>query len=59
VSAFLERRIRLGRIVELVRDALEHLGNSPLREISDVHEADRAAREWVEQRLNASTLSMS
>ena len=57
VAAFLERRIRLGRIVELVADALEALPAKPVRELADVLDADRRAREYVAGRLAAATVA--
>ena len=57
VAAFLERRIRLGRIVELVADALEALPAEPVRELADVLDADRRAREYVAGRLAAAVVA--
>ena len=57
VAAFLERRIRLGRIVELVADALEALPAEPVRELADVLGADRRAREYVAGRLAAAVVA--
>ncbi len=57
VAAFLERRIRMGRIVELVADALDAVEVVPVRELADVLEADRRAREYVAERLEAAKVA--
>ncbi len=51
VKAFLERRIPFGRIVELADEALSQIPVQPLDGLEAVTEADRQAREWVENRL--------
>lgn len=57
VAAFLERRIRLGRIVDLVADALDAVGVNPLESLEDVFEADRMAREHVAKCLETQPVS--
>ena len=57
VAAFLERRIRMGRIVELVADALDAVEVTPVRGLADVFEADRRAREHVAKRLEAAPVA--
>lgn len=47
VEAFLNRRIKLTRIVELVREALSAVPTKPLTCLEDVYEADTAARRYV------------
>ncbi|TVS07114.1 MAG: 1-deoxy-D-xylulose-5-phosphate reductoisomerase [Phycisphaerales bacterium] len=51
VDAFLAGRIRFGRIVELVRSAMDELGSDPVRSLDDVREADGKARAFVEGRI--------
>ncbi|MEO1236346.1 MAG: 1-deoxy-D-xylulose-5-phosphate reductoisomerase [Planctomycetota bacterium] len=51
VEAFLERRIRFGRIVELVAEALDAVPATPIHTLDDVTAADAAARDAVRQRL--------
>ena len=51
VAAFLEHRIRFGRIVELAEAALDALPASPVVELADALEADRRAREFVAEQL--------
>jgi 1-deoxy-D-xylulose-5-phosphate reductoisomerase len=51
VAAFLEHRIRFGRIVELVERALETIDPSPIASLDDVLEADAAARRFVVEEL--------
>ncbi len=51
VAAFLERRIRFGRIVELVAETLSALTVQPLDSLQTVLEADAMAREFVRKRL--------
>lgn len=53
VAAFLARRIRFGRIVELVTEALSVLDASPADGLEAVLDADRRAREFVNHRLAA------
>ncbi|MEM8739539.1 MAG: 1-deoxy-D-xylulose-5-phosphate reductoisomerase, partial [Planctomycetota bacterium] len=51
VAAFLERRIRFGRIVELVAAALDHIEPRPLGTLDDALLADRLAREFVRDQI--------
>ena len=51
VKAFLERRIPFGRIVELADEALSQIPVRPLSSLEAVMDADRLAREFVENRL--------
>jgi 1-deoxy-D-xylulose-5-phosphate reductoisomerase len=51
VAAFLERRIRFGRIVELVAEALSAIPPQPADGLQTVLEADRQARQFVNQLL--------
>jgi len=54
VEAFLdERSIPFGRIPELVSGAMEAVAFSPIRDLSDVFEADAQARSAVEAALGA------
>ncbi|MEM8836112.1 MAG: 1-deoxy-D-xylulose-5-phosphate reductoisomerase [Planctomycetota bacterium] len=53
VEAFLDRAIPFGKIPALTRGALDEIGVSPLRDLADVEEADRAARAYVESKLAA------
>ncbi|MEM6393202.1 MAG: 1-deoxy-D-xylulose-5-phosphate reductoisomerase [Planctomycetota bacterium] len=57
VDAFLNRRIPLGRITELVTDALDAHPPKPITTLDDVLEADRQARESVENRLASDPVS--
>ena len=50
VAAFLNRRIRFGRIVELVAEALSAIAPQPADSLDTLWEADRQARAFVEQR---------
>ncbi len=52
VAAFLERRIRFGRIVELTRQAMEAIEPGPIRDLDDVMAADAAARRFVSDALS-------
>lgn len=45
VEAFLAGRIPFGRIPEILRDALEHVPQRPIRSIADVYQADAEARD--------------
>jgi 1-deoxy-D-xylulose-5-phosphate reductoisomerase len=47
VAAFLDRRIRFGKIWELVASALEAIETEPVNSLADVERADAAAREHV------------
>lgn len=47
------RAIRFGEIARLSRRAIEEVGVSPLRDLSDVMTADAEARRFVERALNA------
>jgi len=51
VKAFLERRIPFGRIVDLAEQALTQVPAQPLDGLDAVIEADRLAREFVENRI--------
>lgn len=51
VEAFLARRIPFGRIAELSGAALDEVGVSSIRSLSDVLEADREARRLVAGRV--------
>lgn len=51
VAAFLERRIRFGRIVELAAEALSAVEARPADSLETILQDDRAAREFVEQRV--------
>lgn len=51
VKAFLERRIPFGRIVDLAEEALSQIPTQPLDGLDTVIEADRLAREFVEDRI--------
>ncbi|GAB4552720.1 MAG: 1-deoxy-D-xylulose-5-phosphate reductoisomerase [Phycisphaerales bacterium] len=51
VEAFLDRAIPFGRIAELVDHAMKSVGISPVRDLADVEDADRAAREAVDAQL--------
>lgn len=53
VAAFFERKIRLGRIVELVGQTLSALDVQPLDSLETALEADRRARAFVNQLVNA------
>jgi 1-deoxy-D-xylulose-5-phosphate reductoisomerase len=53
VAAFLARKVRFGRIVELVAQALSAIEPRPVDSLSTVLDADRAAREFVANRLAA------
>lgn len=55
VSAFLERKVRFGRIVQLVSDALEAVAPEPIDSLETVLEADRRAREYVNDQIAAAT----
>jgi 1-deoxy-D-xylulose-5-phosphate reductoisomerase len=49
VAAFLAGRIGFLEIAELVEDALEHVEGAPARDLDELGEADRRARELVER----------
>ncbi len=57
VAAFLERRIRFGRIVELVAEALAAIEPRPAESLEAVMEADVEARAFVEARVGSGVLS--
>ncbi len=57
VKAFLERRIPFGRIVELADQALTEIPPGPLDNLEAVTEADRLARDWVENKLAEATMT--
>jgi 1-deoxy-D-xylulose-5-phosphate reductoisomerase len=48
VAAFLDGRIGFLEIASLVEDALERADGAPARDLAELHEADRRARESVE-----------
>jgi len=50
VEAFLEGRIRFGRIPEMVKAALDSIETLEARDLDEVLEADRRAREFVRER---------
>jgi 1-deoxy-D-xylulose-5-phosphate reductoisomerase len=52
VTAFLNHQIAFPRITELVREALDALTATPARNLNDVMQADGAAREFVNDRLD-------
>ena len=54
VEAFLAGQIRFGRITELVAAAMASLPAKPVHSLSDVLEADAAAREMVREQLGKS-----
>ncbi len=49
VELFLDRRIPFGRIAELTAEAVRTIGSSPLRDLNDAVEADRAARALIDR----------
>jgi 1-deoxy-D-xylulose-5-phosphate reductoisomerase len=49
VAAFLEGRVGFLEIAALVEDALGRVDGSPARDLVELHEADRRARELVEE----------
>jgi len=51
VEAFLDRRIRFGRIPELVSEALDGIAARPVHSLDDVLEADGEAREFVRRAI--------
>src|SRR5699024_6949883 len=53
VQAFLERRIRFGRIVELVGEALAAVDVRTIDSLDTVLDADRQARAFVTDRLDS------
>jgi len=53
VSAFLAGRIRFGDIVPLIRDAMDAIVPRPVASLEDVLDADRVAREHVEDAITA------
>lgn len=57
VAAFLERRIRFGRIVELVAEALSAIDARPVDSLQTVLAADREARAFVEDRVGKGVLT--
>ena len=48
VAAFLDGRIGFLEIASLVEDALERADGAPARDLAELREADRRARESVE-----------
>ncbi|MBB6428222.1 1-deoxy-D-xylulose-5-phosphate reductoisomerase [Algisphaera agarilytica] len=59
VQAFLEHRIRFGRIVELVGEALTAIPAVPIKTLTDVFQADQQARDFVSEQLKAPATSDS
>ncbi|WP_428389576.1 1-deoxy-D-xylulose-5-phosphate reductoisomerase [Mucisphaera sp.] len=55
VAAFLDGRIRFGRIARLAREALDNLPIQTVNHLDDILRADQAARDFVEQQLNLET----
>ncbi|MEQ9461866.1 MAG: 1-deoxy-D-xylulose-5-phosphate reductoisomerase [Phycisphaeraceae bacterium] len=53
VEAFLDHQIRFGQIARLARQALDTLPIEPIRALDDVLRADKAAREFVNEQVNA------
>ena len=47
VAAFLERRVRFGRIVELVAEALAAIDVRPIADLASILDADQRARRFV------------
>jgi len=54
VQAFLEHRIRFGRIVELAGEALTAIAPTPIQSLNDVFRADQEARDFVTTTLKPS-----
>lgn len=52
VEAFLARKIRFGRIVELVAEALEGVATGPADSLETIMAADRQARAFVDKRID-------
>ena len=59
VQAFLDRRIAFGRIVDLVQEACDAIEAGPVHTMEDVASADRAAREFVSERVAARPVASS
>jgi len=51
VQAFLEEKIRFGRITDLVAEALDSIESEPVRDMAAVQRADERARAFVADRL--------
>lgn len=51
VEAFLARRIPFGRVAELVTEAMDEIGSSPVRNLADITASDAEARRFVRSRL--------
>ena len=51
VELFLERRLGFNDIYDLVKEAVDKLGDMPADDIDDILEADLAARELVQEKL--------
>lgn len=51
VNAFLKRRVRFGRIVELVTEALAAIKSQPIDSLETVLDADCQARTFVDRRI--------
>ncbi len=58
VSAFLERRVRFGRIVEVVAETLAALEVTPITSLEDVMAADAAARRHAEALIDAGAVDV-
>jgi 1-deoxy-D-xylulose-5-phosphate reductoisomerase len=55
VAAFLARQIPFGRITELVSQSLTAIPTTSVRDLGDVLEADRRARDFVTARIQATS----
>lgn len=51
VAAFLDEQITFGQIALLTRRAMDAIDPTPITAIEDIHEADTAARRFVEQAI--------
>jgi len=59
VAAFLERKIRFGRIVELVAQALDAVDVKPADSLEAILEADKQARGYVDRALEHRAVQVS
>ncbi|MEM1107492.1 MAG: 1-deoxy-D-xylulose-5-phosphate reductoisomerase [Planctomycetota bacterium] len=59
VQAFLEHRIRFGRIVELADEALSAVPIGPVASLDDVMAADHEARQFVAESINTAITTKS
>lgn len=57
VEAFIQKKIPFGRVAELSREAMDAVGASPMRDLSDAEEADREARRFVSAALASSPVA--